>query len=222
MRSTARWPAAGVSLALLLLLGAAGCGSGRALGDGGVVDRTPREPMPLDATTIVDADTDTTVVDGSACAFVIESHPDEGAQHIPCSSPATYLSEPPSSGNHYPIWAAYQAYDAPVPWGNLVHCLEHGAVVMVYNCPAGCADEVDRALAWIAALPADPVCGANRIVLAPDPTLGVRWAATAWTWTLRADCFDETAFTQFFADHYGHGLEVVCSSGANTAAGWCP
>ena len=43
------------------------------------------------------------------------------------------------------------------------------------------------------------------MILAPDPTLPVRWAASAWTWTLRADCFDETAFRQFYADHYDHG-----------------
>ena len=37
---------------------------------------------------------------------------------------------------------------------------------------------------------------------------------TAWTWTLQADCFDEAGFTQFYADHYGHGREIVCSGGA--------
>ena len=221
MRSTARWPAAAASLLLLMVFAGGGCGSGRALGDGGVVDRTPQEPMPLDATVIIDADTDAEVADGGTCASIVESHPDEGAQHIACTSPATYLSEPPSSGNHYPVWAAYQSYAAPVPWGNLVHSLEHGAVVIVYNCPGGCPDEVAGAQAWIDALPPDPVCGDNRVVLAPNPTLPVRWAASAWTWTLRADCFDDAAFTQFFTDHYDHGLEVICGGGANTAAGWC-
>jgi hypothetical protein len=120
------------------------------------------------------------------------------------------------------VWAAYQTYPSPVPWGNLVHNLEHGAVVVVYNCPTGCADEVARAQAWIDALPADPDCpGSHRIIMAPDPTLTVRWAATAWQWTLRADCFDESAFTQFYSAHYGAGREVVCSSGG-TPEQWCP
>ena len=58
------------------------------------------------------------------------------------------------------------------------------------------------------------------MILAPDPTLAVRWAATAWTWTLRADCFDEAAFSQFVGDHLGHGLEAVCGGAA--LADLCP
>ena len=90
-------------------------------------------------------------------------------------------------------------------------------VVIVYNCgSAGCADEVARAQAFIDALPLDsarlPVD--RRVILAPDPTLPVRWAASAWTWTLRADCFDETAFRQFYTDHYDQAAESICSGGA--------
>ena len=226
MRSIGRWPRAGASVATLGLLAAVanGCGSARPLGgtDGGI-ERVPEEPRPVDA--VVSPDEDAQVVDasGAACSVVVESHPDEGAYHIACTSPAVYNTDPPSSGNHYPIWAAYQTYTSPVPWGNLVHCLEHGAMVIVYNCPAGCPDEVARAQAWIDALAPDPVCGSQRVVLAPDPTLGVRWAASAWTWTLRSDCFDEEAFSQFYADHYGRCCETfVCGGGASTPDTLCP
>jgi hypothetical protein len=199
-----------------MCLALVGCGSTPLQGDGGTADRVVQEPMP------VEAGMDATVVEAGTCNAVIEMHPSEGATHIPCTSPATYNTEPPSSGNHYPVWAAYQTYATPIPWGNLVHNLEHGAVVIVYNCPDGCIGEVAAAQAWIDALPADPSCGTNRIILAPDPTLSVRFAATAWQWTLRADCFDAAAFTQFFTDHYSHGLELVCSSGASTLADLCP
>jgi hypothetical protein len=182
----------------------------------------PEEPVPVDAIPDAGADAQTVDADGSACGVLVENHPDEGAYHIACTSPAVYNTDPPSSGNHFPIWAAYQTYTFPVPWGNLVHSLEHGAMVIVYNCPAGCADEVASAQAWIDGLPADPACGSQRIVLAPDPTLGVRWAASTWTWTLRSDCFDPAAFMQFYADHYGHGREVVCGGGANTLDTLCP
>lgn len=54
-------------------------------------------------------------------------------------------------------------------------------------------------------------CTSARVILVPDPALaGVRFAASSWTWTLRADCFDETAFGQFVTDHLGRGLETVC------------
>ena len=92
-----------------------------------------------------------------------------------------------------------------------MHGLEHGAVEIVYNCGSeGCPDEVARAQAFIDGLPLDsPGCpSTRRVILAPDPTLPVRWAATAWTWTLRADCFDETAFNQFYVDHYDHARKA--------------
>jgi hypothetical protein len=164
------------------------------------------------------------VDDASGCTAVIEGHADEGFNHIACAGPTSYGTVPPSSGNHFPKWPDYKIYDQPIPWGNLVHALEHGGVDIVYNCPDGCADEVARAQAFIAALPADPLCttpDVRRVILAPDPTLpaDVRWAASAWTWTLRASCFSETAFASFVRDHYGHGPEPTC---AELHAALCP
>jgi hypothetical protein len=152
--------------------------------------------------------------DGGACTVFIQQHADEGAGHVACSPPPTYATKPPSSGNHYATWADYKTYATPVPWGHLMHSMEHGAVVIVYNCPSGCADEVAAAQAMIDALPVDADCTAptkRRVILAPDPTLDVRWAATAWTWTLRAPCFDAAAFSQFATDHYGKTIENFCA-----------
>jgi len=159
----------------------------------------------------------------SGAPLGVASHPNEGANHVVICSTACYGTNPPSSGNHYPEWPVYKTYAAPVPWGFLVHGLEHGAIIVSYNCPCGCADEVAAAQAWIDALPMDDVCGTPpRVVLAPDPTLDVHWAASAWTWTLRAQTFDPAAFQAFFTDHYDHGSEVVCSGAADgSATGWC-
>jgi len=44
-----------------------------------------------------------------------------------------YNSNPPTSGNHNPQPAAFKIYDNPVPKENLVHSMEHGAVVVWYN-----------------------------------------------------------------------------------------
>jgi hypothetical protein len=196
-------------MSCLLLL--AGCGGGTVTPRDAAYEPMPQEPGPVDA----GGDSADGVVDGAQCTAVIEQHPDEGAQHIACTSPTNYLTQPPSSGSHFGCWPEYRTFAEPVPWGNLVHALEHGAMVIVYNCgAAGCPDEVIRAQAFIDNLPPDPSCSNHRVILAPDPTLPVRWAATAWTWTLLADCFDATAFGVFYTDHYGHGLEVVCSGGA--------
>jgi hypothetical protein len=161
----------------------------------------------------VDPDAASTDVDAGACNVRIAEHTSEGATHVACTPVPTYKTNPPSSGNHYPIWADYKTYDKPVPWGHLVHSLEHGAVVIVYNCPGGCADEVAAAQAMIDALPVDPGCTGGtkrRVILAPDPKLDVRWGASAWTWTLRASCFDAAAFDDFARAHYAHAGENFC------------
>lgn len=162
-------------------------------------------------------------VDGSACGAVIQQHPIEGFTHVPVCSPVSYGTNPPSSGNHYPIWAAYREYSTPVPPGFWVHDLEHGAVVITYNCPSGCAADLAKARAFIAALPVDPLCSQSggpqrRIVMTPDPSLDVEFAASSWGWTLKASCFESAVFAQFVAAHYGHGREVTCADGYDLEA----
>jgi uncharacterized protein DUF3105 len=210
VKSTAPWRAAAVSLWAL-----AACSSGDAtVRDAGNYEPTPQEPMPVDT----GGGNDAATVDGAQCTAVIEQHPNEGAIHVACTSSPSYQTQPPSSGNHFGCWPEYRTFDVPVPWGNLMHGLEHGAIAIVYNCgAAGCPDEVARAQTFLDSLPLDSAGGCpstRRVILAPDPTLPVRWAATAWTWTLRADCFDETAFNQFYVDHYDNAPESICSPGA--------
>jgi hypothetical protein len=136
----------------------------------------------------------------------------------------SYGTKPPSSGNHYPIWAAYQQYTVALPEGYWVHNLEHGAVVMSYNCPDGCPDDVEAAGKMMSAFPDDPLCAElggpvrHRLILTPDPALDVRFAASSWGWTLRANCFDADAFNAFATQHYGQGPEAICSDGKDFAS----
>jgi hypothetical protein len=155
-----------------------------------------------------------------ACRAIVQEHPIEGANHVPECSYVSYGTLPPSSGNHYPVWAAFKTYSLPVPEGYWVHDLEHGAIVLTYDCgEAGCAADVAAAQAFIDAYPVDPLCtplnsGApNRLVMTPDPRLDVRFAASAWGWTLRADCFDPVVFKAFADAHYGQGPEELCNAG---------
>ncbi|MBI3486444.1 DUF3105 domain-containing protein [Candidatus Daviesbacteria bacterium] len=45
-----------------------------------------------------------------------------------------YKSNPPTSGPHYFDWTRPGVYDSPPMDGNLVHSLEHGYVIIWYNC----------------------------------------------------------------------------------------
>lgn len=168
------------------------------------------------------------IVVDAACPIVIDSPPVLDSPHVAIDTPVTYNSNPPSSGPHYPIWAAFQEYTQPVDRRYYVHDLEHGAVVLLYNCNAGtdagpapsCEASVAALRAAIAALPNDPLCTGGgprvRAVLAPDPGLDVPIAVAAWGWTYRATCIDPASLTDFVKAHYGQGTEALCADGQPT------
>lgn len=161
---------------------------------------------------------------GGVCAQELLTFSNPSAQHVSACSEITYSMNPPVYGDHYPVWAAYKSYSFPVPLGFLVHNLEHGAVELLYNCPQGCADEVERAQTFLDALPLDPRCTAevkHQTILSPDPTLPSRWAAVAWGHSLTADCFDGAAFQSFYDANVGHGPEDLCTDGADLASDTC-
>jgi hypothetical protein len=159
------------------------------------------------------------------CEAVEQEEAIEGFDHVAVCSYVVYGTKPPSSGDHYPIWAAYKTYSAPIPEGFFVHNLEHGTVVLTYNCPAGCDSDVAAAQTMLDALPADPECAAQgsavrrRSLMTPDPNLDVAFAASAWGWTLRAKCFDPVAFQAFALKHYNQGREDICADGLDVSTG---
>jgi hypothetical protein len=160
-----------------------------------------------------------------ACNVRLVTSPPASAAHVDQCTELDFDTDPPSGGTHYDVWAAFQNYAFPVPHGYLVHSLEHGAVVFWYNCPEGCADEVAEVEAFIDARPADVACAGRgaerRAILTPSPTLGSRWAASAWGFALTADCFDDEAFEDFYADHYGRAPEDFCAPGQAFTADPC-
>jgi hypothetical protein len=198
-----------------------------ALGCGSEVARAPppsdtdpsnNEPAP-EASTPREASTPAEASDGSSCGAVIRQEVVVPGIHLPDCTHIQYTTNPPSSGDHYPTWIAHKTYHVPIPRGFLVHNLEHAATVIWYNCPDGCAGEVALAQEFIDRLPVDPLCPPRgpkrRVLMAPDPTLDTKWAASVWGWTLRAACFDSVAFGQFLSSRYGQGPENFCSDGVD-------
>lgn len=59
---------------------------------------------------------------------------DMGREHITDISDVAYNTNPPTSGSHFPIWAKKGVYDRVISDGYLIHSLEHGYVVVSYNC----------------------------------------------------------------------------------------
>jgi hypothetical protein len=150
------------------------------------------------------------------CDSTLYDPPVLKSPHLEECTKIDYLSNPPTGGPHYPRWANYQTYEEPVPLGYLVHGMEHGGVLLGYNCPNGCDAEVTKMQAFIDALADDPLCPMSvrvRLTLAPMPSLDVPFAVAAWGHMLKAQCFDETRVTKFVEDHYGKGPEEVCGAG---------
>ena len=159
----------------------------------------------------------------ATCSTTLVDPPLAAGAHVTACSPVAYASNPPTSGAHYPNWARYKVYDTTFPRPFWVHDLEHGAVVVTYNCPGGCADDVAALTAFLAARPVDPTCVApvtNRFIVVPDPALDVKFAASAWGHALRSSCFDLAGLATFIDTYYAHAPENLCGDGIDPPA--CP
>jgi hypothetical protein len=158
---------------------------------------------------------------GPVCNTVETNYPVAPSPHVAECSAVAYGSVPPTSGPHYPYWAAFKTYSAPIPAGYWVHSLEHGAVVILYNCPNGCDAELAALDAYLAAIPADPLCVpplAHRYLVVPDPTLPFTFAAAAWGNGLTSSCFDLPALGAFISAHYAMAPENFCFQGTDLEA----
>jgi hypothetical protein len=136
-------------------------------------------------------------------------------------------SNPPASGDHLPTWGTWGMHESPLARAHYVHNLEHGGVVLLYNCAAlndhadggatqTCSEIVARLQAIVKGWPHDPICDSPvnaRLIVTPDPLLDVPVAASAAEIIYRADCVDETTLTSFISTNYGMGAEDLCGEG---------
>lgn len=140
-----------------------------------------------------------------AAAAQGQQFPEAGRDHLsPEQSHAPYTSNPPTSGPHNPNPANWGIYDQPVADETLVHNLEHGGIVINYNCPDGCA-ELAQQLKDLAGT------YRSKIVLAPRPNKDVanRITLVAWTWLDGFNDFDAGRIKAFIAAHKDRGPELL-------------
>jgi hypothetical protein len=140
-------------------------------------------------------------------------------EHVPVGSPIDFTNNPPDSGPHFPIWAAWDKQYPALQRGYYVHNAEHGGIVLLYNCDPDCPDVVASLVDVARNMAPDPMCVApitKRVILAEDPELppGVQVAAVAWNYAYTASCFDPYV-AKFAKDHYAHGPENFCNDGAS-------
>jgi len=131
---------------------------------------------------------------------------DEGATHLdPGAKLPDYGTNPPTSGDHYPVPLADGAFLDTPSAGNYVHSLEHGRIEIQYS--SDLPEEDQLALKGI--VDADPA----GMTMFPNDDMPYAVAVTAWTQLMGCESFegDETLDAiQDFRDAYrGRGPEPI-------------
>jgi hypothetical protein len=132
------------------------------------------------------------------CAQTVgESFPCEGHCHVEDAADAVWHNDPPHSGSHLPVWEQeWGEHTEAIARANWVHNLEHGWIVLLYDCETACDAELDVLRQVLAERPDTP------LLLTPDPLLDPpRFAAVAWTWVYETDAPDLATLLCFVDQH---------------------
>lgn len=125
-----------------------------------------------------------------------QAHIQRGASHPP------YNSKPPTSGWHYGDAVAPAGVSAnPIPNEVQVHNLEHGEIMVQYDCPEGCQDMITQLEGIVRSY-------RSKVILAPYPGLDRRIALTAWGKIAFLDAVDEPFIRRFIAENKDKAPEV--------------
>ena len=110
---------------------------------------------------------------------------DQGQEHLaPGQTFDSYNSDPPTSGPHAPAPVDWGIYDTPIPKETLLHNLEHGGSLILYDCTGGCPDLVRQ----LTSSAESYMAGGRKVILAPYPGMSGTIALVAWRYL---DTFDE-------------------------------
>lgn len=135
----------------------------------------------------------------------VESFPNQGNQHVQRGTEVDYSTRPPTSGPHYSGVVEAGFYEEPQPMGDVVHTLEHGAIV-AYYAPNALTDEARSSLqSW-----ANDHTGTWKSFLAmpyPYDDPETPYALTAWRHLLPMDEYDADVVRAFAAEYIGRGPE---------------
>ncbi len=120
--------------------------------------------------------------------------PIQGQQHVqPGQTHPPYNSDPPTSGWHYDTPLASGFHEQPAADEQVVHNLEHGHVVISYDCSklTDCQG-VKEQLRRLAERYRN-----RKITIVPRQNADAAIALTAWGWLDKLDGFDEARITAF-------------------------
>lgn len=156
-----------------------------------------------------------------------EQLPLDPANHIASGQPK-YLTNPPTSGAHYNLRGLaplpWGFYDQPYPPEDWLHNLEHGGVVILYQClqpgtnmggatlietPLYCPDTQTPVQQFISSAPRDAIFKEVKILATPYAVPGHRFAIVAWGWRVFMDSWDPSLAERFYEAHVDNGPERI-------------
>lgn len=135
--------------------------------------------------------------------YPVQTFEDLGRNHIPAGQTFDgYNSNPPTSGPHGPV-ADWGVQTEPVPKESAVHNMEHGGVVIWYNCaggPAPLSDEGCQTLqSELGSIVEEAVADDKLVMMTRYADMDQRIALTAWRKLDAFDDFDEAHVRAFIA-----------------------
>ena len=113
-----------------------------------------------------------------------------------------YSTSPPTSGSHLGSVADWGEYNDEVEEVLQVHAMEHGAVLVQYNCPSGCGELVGNLSLLVNDYSA-------KVILAPYANMDSLIALTAWGKIDLLDEFEDGRIREFVDKNRNHGPEDV-------------
>lgn len=161
------------------------------------------EPLPTEAILILEP----TAI-GSEIPQEYEV-PDEGRNHIEVGETAEYDHYPPSSGLHYGTILNWGYYNEEVPPELWVHSLEHGGIVILYNCPEGCSETEDLFWNLIESAPPEDVFNEVKILVSPNSEIETKVVALAWGIQLDLAEADHDILLDYYNRHVNQGPELA-------------
>lgn len=137
----------------------------------------------------------------------------QGASHVNPGEPLSYNNYPPTSGNHYATELGWGIFTEPQTEGLWLHSLEHGAIGLLYNCPAGCPDIVKQLENFYKKAPLHGCPEVRAFVMPYSQGMTTPITLVAWQYRLDLEKYDSQIVKAFFEQHEENGPETIpCGS----------